>query len=103
MDNVTYKQVESETITVSDTAVGFTSDKLTSATLFALCYVEGADIMIDCANTPTSSTGIPIKNGQWFKIWMADIPNFKAIRKDSTDATLYVLYYELDKQWSVNL
>jgi len=48
MDNVTYKQVESETITVSNTAVGFTSDKLTSA-------------------------------------------------------TLYVLYYELDKQWSVNL
>jgi len=93
MVNVLLKQSNSETITVSTTAIGFTGATAAGAVL-AVCSVEDADIRVDCSNTPTSSKGIRIKNGQQFRVWgESDILGFKAIRDASTNATLQVLYY----------
>lgn len=104
MENTTYKQIASETITVSSTAVGFTAAKIEGA-LFAECYLESADIRIWLDGTaPTSSTGRLIFDGTPFQIWdRSNMVNFKAIRTGSTDAKLTVMFFAVDgiRNWSL--
>jgi hypothetical protein len=53
----------------------------------------GADVMIrDDGTNPTASVGFPLLDGEaiWFD---GDLHRLKAIRKASTDATLYFLWY----------
>jgi hypothetical protein len=77
-------------LTVSSTAVAPTY--ITKAQRVLIRCI-GADVMIrDDGTNPTASVGFPLLDGDaiWFD---GDIHRIKAIRKDSTDATLHFLWY----------
>ena len=77
-------------LAVSSTAVAPTY--ITNAQRVLIRCV-GADVMIrDDGTNPTASEGFPLLDGDaiWFD---GDLHRLKAIRKDSTDAVLYFLWY----------
>lgn len=101
--NIVYKEVASEMLAVGATAGGFTSTLAATAD-YALCYVDSGEAMIDCVNTPTSTSGRRVIGGRMFEIWgQNDLGGFKAIRIGSTDAAIYVQYFQIDKVYAVDL
>lgn len=90
---------ECETITVADTAIGFTTATYQVPTGYAYveayCCNETAQIRVkyDSADSPTSSYGILVNAGDCFRVNNnVDMPLFKAIRVSSTSATLNCCY-----------
>lgn len=87
---------DSERITVSTAAVGFTAAKVTTRTHSAFCRVETAAIRINTKNTPTAggTEGSPLMNdGDVFTVLgRTDLLAFRAIRQGGTDAVLHVIY-----------
>lgn len=89
-----------ERITVSTTAIGFTAAKIPPSAkkvIMAKCKVEGATIRINDATTPTAggaegSQAYDI-GGEFEVIGAKSLADFKAIRRDSADAQLQVIYY----------
>ena len=86
-----------ETITVSDTAIGFTAAKITKPNIevnFAFCVLAGAQIRFWFDGTsPTATVGQLLEVGQNLTlITRGDIINFKAIRTGAVSGTLSVCY-----------
>ncbi len=87
-----------EKITVSTTALGLTSAKVEgsggSPAQKANIVVSDADIMYrEDGGTPTATTGSWVAAGQELILHETNnIRNFKAIRKDGTDATISIHY-----------
>jgi len=88
----------SETLTVAGTAVGFADIPAPTDRSVEECevIVTDADIVFQAdGTTPTSSDGGLYRNGERFRIkGLTDIANFKAIRRTSTSAVLYITYYK---------
>lgn len=86
-----------QTLTVSTTAVSLTvPTPAARAVEFAAIYVEGAVIRWRADGTaPTTSTGAPAyPSPQPLLVYgVGQLANFKAIRKDGTDAVLQIVYY----------
>jgi hypothetical protein len=90
-----------ESISVTDSAVGFTAAKITPTSnnhkipQEAVFSVETASIRVRMDGTdPTASTGLLIPSGTIFTVTgQTDIRRFKAIRDGSTSATIEVLYF----------
>ena len=103
-DSVIYKQVESEEVTVSSTAIGLTAAKYANA-MFAVMRVEDANIRFDCVNTPTATSGFLEKDGGTpFEVWGEnDLAGFQAIRTANTNAKLTVLYFAIEGRYTFNL
>jgi len=83
------------TLTVSSSAVSLADATPTIPENVQRCLIRcsGADVRIrDDGTAPTSSVGFPLVDGDtiWFD---GDVYKLKAIRQDSTDATLDVLCY----------
>lgn len=96
------KAYDNEQITVSSTAIGFTASKVKHESndnihpILASFSISDADIRIQLDGTdPTSTTGYLARSGTSIEITgESDIRNFKAIRDDSTDAVLDVIYFK---------
>jgi hypothetical protein len=78
-----------EALTVSSTAVGFTSSAFVNAD-YAHVYVDGADIrMFFGGGTPTASTGIPVSLGDEIILEGKDeVSKARFIRSGGGDAVL---------------
>jgi len=86
-----------ETITVADTAIGFTASKITKPNIevsFAFCVLAGAQIRFWIDGTsPTTTVGQLLEIGQTLTLdKRGDVINFKAIRTGATSGTLSVCY-----------
>ena len=82
-----------ETLTVSSSAVGLASVQNAAAPGYALIRVEGARVMYrDDGVDPTAAVGQPLYDGDSFH-YNGPLSAIKFIRRDGTDATLYVTYY----------
>lgn len=82
-----------EKLAVSNTAVGFAALPNSSAPGYALIRVEGARVRYrDDGSDPTAAEGIPLNDGDSFH-YNGPLSAIKFIRRDSTDATLYITYY----------
>jgi len=98
-----FYQYDHETITVSTTAIGFTTAKVNAAPIGA----QLVTVTIECASgttcttrfladgtTPTSSVGQQVDYQYSFSIYGHDnIVRFLAIRSASTDSKYQVAYY----------
>lgn len=87
---------DSEKITVSSTAIGFTLAKIapsgTPAATEAYCSSETDAIrFLTTGAAPAATTGILVAAGSYLRVCQEDIRRFKAIRV-TTDATLNCLY-----------
>ena len=82
-----------ETITVSTTAIGFTSATFGNADV-AEVTLDGADIRFRLDGTaPTASVGHLLRDGDVLTIRnQTDIANFSAIRNAGANATISVSY-----------
>ena len=90
---------ECETITVADTAIGFTTATyqvpVGYTNVEAFCSLETAQIRIfwDDDTSPTSSVGIVMNAGNTFKMNNNyDMPYFRAIRTGASSGTLTCCY-----------
>ncbi|MCK5601078.1 chitobiase/beta-hexosaminidase C-terminal domain-containing protein [Candidatus Pacearchaeota archaeon] len=89
----------SESITVSSTAIGFTDSAINNGTgnkpLEAVFVVEDAQIRFTTdGSTPTASVGLLAEVGDVVKIeGETDVEAFKAIRTGDTDATIQPHYF----------
>lgn len=101
-----YAAINDEAITVADTAIGFTTAKLTvtSGSLkgrpadAALITVETNNIRFRHAGDPTSSVGHLLIPGQsYFITGSTDVRNFKAIRV-TNNATVYCTYFVIQNK-----
>ncbi len=90
-----------EKITVADTAIGFTSSKITNTSSGVFYTANRADCTLETANirfrtdttSPDSSTGLLVAAGQSFSVTdHDDLVNFKAIRTGSNSGTLNCCY-----------
>jgi len=86
-----------ETITVSDTAIGFTTSKITKPNIevtFAFCVLAGAQVRFWLDGTsPTTTVGQLLEVGQTLTLTTrGDIINFKAIKTGTTSGTLSCCY-----------
>ena len=90
-----YDAYDKETITVSSTAVGFTSSKITNCKI-AFCTLDadgGAIRYWFDGSTPTATQGHYVAAGGSFTIsGNNNIRNFKAIRAGTDDGILQVTY-----------
>ena len=95
MADQTYKGLGTERVTVDATSGGKALASIPTGAVFALARVKGAAICWtdDGVTAPTATVGQETLDGE--AIWL-DVPlsKFKAIRRDSTSATLIVSYYE---------
>lgn len=88
-----------ESITVSNTAIGFTSATISperkTKPYKAVFTVETAAIRFTVdGSTPTSSVGFLAQIGDIVTInGEGDIKNFRAIRTDATDAVIQPIYF----------
>ena len=88
-----------ESITVSNTAIGFTSATISpevrTKPIKAVFTVETAAIRFTVdGSTPTSTVGFLAQIGDIVTInGEHDIKKFRAIRTDSTDATIQPIYF----------
>lgn len=84
--------LDTERLTVSITAVSLAS--VPSGAQVALIRVKNAAICFteDGVTTPTASVGMEAEAGEIIKL-ETNPSKFKAIRRDSSDATLVVTYY----------
>lgn len=82
-----------EDLTVAATAVGFTAATYAEAN-YATVYVEGGPVRFRLdSGTPTASVGDTLEVGDRLTLESRDeLTRFKAIRRDSTSATLRVHY-----------
>lgn len=94
-----YKAQDRESITIADTAIGFTASKITPTTnkdviRQAVCTVETAQIRFTVdGTTPTVSIGHPVEAGEAFTInGYDDIVAFRAIRTGGTSGLIQVTY-----------
>ena len=78
-----------ETLTVTDTAAGFTAAPRSS--LWAYCTVEDADIRLGASPTASSGRLHPAATDFWLS--EADIRNFKFIRTGGTNAQIHATFY----------
>lgn len=90
---------ECETITVADTAIGFTASAYTLPAGYgivrAYCCNETAQIRIwlDDDSSPTSTVGIVVNAGDCFSVDNNyDVSNFEAIRTGGTSGSLTCCY-----------
>lgn len=89
--------VQSEVITVADTAVGFTAANITSAgnVTKAVCTLETAQIRFySTGATPTAAIGHLLNVGETVTVtgtW--PVKNFKAIRTGAVSGTLTCSYF----------
>ncbi len=96
-----------QTLTVSSTAVGFTSTNYhvstgpngTNTTRASLAYVtvEDAPVRWSIVGTPTASTGGHKVLGGSPGFWLfsdSDIQNFRAIRTGATDGLIHATFWE---------
>lgn len=90
---------ECETITVADTAIGFTTATYQIpqgySKVEAYCCNETAQIRVmwDDDTVPTSAVGIVVNAGDCFRLSNNyDMPFFRAIRTDSTSGSLTCCY-----------
>ncbi len=86
-----------ETITVANTAIGFTASKITKPNFEAkeaICVNQGAQIRFWTDGTsPTSTVGIILEVGQGFVLdKRGDVIRFKAIRTGDTSGVLSCCY-----------
>ena len=90
----TYRQIDSEQITVATTAIGLTASKLTANLVYAICRVSTAEIRITCKGTPTASAGGVIKGtDEEFEVWgEPDLKGFLAIRTGSVSGKVDVIF-----------
>ena len=86
---------DDETITVSTTAIGLTSAKITSSVSYVICTLETAQIRFRVARwNPTSTIGHIMNAGQSLELTtIDDIVKFRAIRTGATDGVLTCSYY----------
>jgi len=95
-----YHVDDTEEITVSNTSIGFTAAKITAAQslIYAEVQVQGQPIRISTLSGEAIASGGPgleWTDGEIFQVWGQEaINNFRAIREDAVDATLYVTYYK---------
>jgi hypothetical protein len=100
MQQVVYDQSDSEMLDVGAATVGFTATKLV-AVKFATCYVDSGEAMVDCANTPTSTVGRRVLQGDDFTVSGGDdLAGFKAIRIGTVNAKIFVQYHKYGQTWS---
>lgn len=82
-----------ETLIVSSAAVGLASLPNAAAPGYALIRVEGARVMYrDDGTDPTAAIGQPLYDGDTFH-YNGPLADLRFIRRDGTDATLYITYY----------
>lgn len=90
---------DSETLTVSDTAIGLTTTKVSLPTdardfskTFVTIYAEGSIRFWTSGKIPSTTDGIPMFDGteRTFSIYEAN--KFKAIRNGMNDAKIHVQY-----------
>lgn len=91
-----------ETITVANSAIGFTASKITPSSgdyankdaVVAFCRNETANIRYRLDGTdPDSSTGILLKSDETLiLVGISNIKRFRAIRTGGTSGSLKVLY-----------
>ena len=93
-----------ESITVADTAIGFTASIVASNPVtMVTCTLETAQVRFRVDGTdPTSTTGHPLETGQWICIGkctgtggmpsLQQISNFKAIRTGGSSGVLTCTY-----------
>ncbi len=87
--------IQYESITVTDTAIGFTTAKIANNNSRAVCTAETAQMRfrIDGIN-PTSTEGHLFEVGQVLEIFNnVDIVKFRAIRTGATSGVLKCTYY----------
>lgn len=94
MERTLAKGLGCERLAVSTSAVGLASIKPQAD--HAVIRVKGGAVCFtdDGATTPTSTVGMELEIGD-ILYFDANLNNFKAIRRDSTDATLVVNYYAI--------
>ena len=92
MERTLSKGLGCERKTVSTSAVGLAS--IPAQADHAMIRVYGGAVCFtdDGTTTPTASVGMELEVGD-ILIFDANLNNFKAIRRDSVDATLVVNYY----------
>ena len=94
------KAYDTESITVSNTAIGFTTATIEPGNgtipAKAVFAVETAQIRFTVdGTTPTSSVGLLVQVGDIITIkGQSDIQSFRAIRVTSTDATIQPVYFD---------
>lgn len=83
-----------ETITVANTAIGFTASKITTPVSEAVCTLETAQIRFRVDGTdPTSSEGHLLETGQkWSSVNAVEIGNFRAVRTGAVSGVLRCSY-----------
>jgi len=93
--NFVYAASTDEVITISTTAIGLTSAKITSSTSYVICTLETAQIRFRVSDAnPTSTVGHILDVGKTLELTtIDDIRKFKAIRTGSTDGSLTCSYY----------
>jgi hypothetical protein len=81
-------------ITVSNAAVGLTINEF-EIPESVIVMIDSAPIRyrVDGRGDPTSSVGIPLRQGDLLNLNRGEAVNFRAIRTTGTDATLYVTFY----------
>ncbi len=84
-----------ETITVSNTAIGLTSAKITASISYVICTLETAEVRFRVAGkNPTSTIGHILSIGQRVELTtIDDIVKFRAIRTGGSDGILTCSYY----------
>ena len=94
------KAYDTESITVSNTAIGFTAGTISpgdgAIPVKAVFTVETAQIRFTVdGTTPTASIGLLVQIGDIITInGQSDINAFRAIRVTSTDATIQPVYFD---------
>lgn len=85
--------VDSETLTISTTALGFHVEKVSGKGFAgAFIYCEGSVRYWTSGKIPTATEGIPLDDGKERTLSIAEATFFRAIRSSGTDAKLHVQY-----------
>lgn len=84
---------DSETLTVSTTAVRLTAAKFTSDITSVEVYVEGQIRFWTSGKAPTSTDGIPMYDGTLLTLSVNEANRFKSIRLGSSDAKIHAQYF----------
>ena len=84
---------DSETLTVSTTAIPLTANKLAGNIDTVDIFVEGAIRFWTSGKAPTSTDGIPLFNGSSITLPANEAQAFRAIRNGGSDAKIHVQYF----------
>jgi hypothetical protein len=94
MSNMVSKGLGTEVITVSSSSIPFTT--IPGDAKRAYCRVDGADIHVENDGTAvTTTTGILVRDEETLDLTdhRYNLVDFRFIRAASTDATVYVSYF----------